>query len=76
VKLQIKLEAMLDTKFRLLKDNIQTHIENRILGFKIHLHKMEDVTKELEKQKQSTQEGEDEANFNMRDRIKELTISP
>jgi len=47
---------MLDTKFRFLKDNFQTHIENRILGFKIHLHKMDDVIEQLGKKKQSTQE--------------------
>jgi hypothetical protein len=63
VKLQIELEAMLDTKFRLLKDNIQTHIENRILGFKIHLHKMEDEIEELEK----------ENNQPKRERVKQIS---
>jgi hypothetical protein len=34
VKLQIELEAMLDKKFRLFEDTIQTWIEDRLLGFK------------------------------------------
>jgi hypothetical protein len=39
VKLQTELEAMLDNKFRLLEDNIQTQIENRILGFETQLQR-------------------------------------
>jgi two-component sensor histidine kinase len=38
----------------------------------IELHKMESRIQKMEKQKQSTQEGEVKANLNMRDRIKEL----
>jgi hypothetical protein len=42
-KLQRELEVMLDNKFRLLQDNIETHIENenRILRFETQLLKMQ-----------------------------------
>jgi hypothetical protein len=63
---------MLDKKIRLFKDTIQTQIEDRLLGFKSQLHTMEDVIQEMEKLKQSTQEGEVEENGNLNDRIKEL----
>jgi hypothetical protein len=72
VKLQIELEAMLDKKIRLFKDTIQTQIEDRFLGFKSELQTMKDMIQEMEKHKQSTQEGEVEENHNLRDRIKEL----
>jgi vacuolar-type H+-ATPase subunit I/STV1 len=59
-------------KIRLLEDMIQTHIEDRLLGFKSQLQTMEDRIQEMKKQKQSTQEGEVEENHNLRDRIEEL----
>jgi hypothetical protein len=49
---------MLDKKFRLFEDAIQTQIEDRLLGFNIQLHTMEARTQEVEKQKKSTQQGE------------------
>jgi hypothetical protein len=69
VKLQIELEAMIDKK---IKDTIQTQIEDRFLGFKSELQTMKDRIQEMEKHKQSTQEGGVEENHNLRDRIKEL----
>jgi hypothetical protein len=69
VKLQIELEAMIDKK---IKDTIQTQIEDRFLGFKSELQTMKDRIQEMEKYKQSTQEGGVEENHNLRDRIKEL----
>jgi hypothetical protein len=59
-------------KIRLFKDTIQTQIEDRFLGFKSELQTMKDRIQEMEKHKQSTQEGEVEENHNLRDRIKEL----
>jgi hypothetical protein len=49
---------MLDKKIRLLKDIIQTHIDDTLLAFNIELQTMGDRNQEMEKQKQSTQEGE------------------
>jgi hypothetical protein len=69
VKLKIELEAMIDKK---IKDTIQTQIEDRFLGFKSELRTMKDRIQEMEKHKQSTQEGGVEGNHNLRDRIKEL----
>jgi hypothetical protein len=69
VKLKIELEAMIDKK---IKDTIQTQIEDRFLGFKSELQTMKDRIQEMEKHKQSTQEGGVEGNHNLRDRIKEL----
>jgi hypothetical protein len=69
VKLQIELEAMIDKK---IKDTIQTQIDDRFLGFKSELQTMKDRIQEMEKHKQSTQEGWVEENHNLRDRIKEL----
>jgi predicted nuclease with TOPRIM domain len=60
---------MIDKK---IKDTFQTQIENRYLGFKSELQTMKDRIKEMEKHKQSTQEGGVEENHNLRDRIKEL----
>jgi Rad3-related DNA helicase len=60
---------MLDKK---IKDTIQTQIEDKFLGFKSELQKMNDRIQEMEKHKQSTQEGGFEENHNLRDRIKEL----
>jgi poly-D-alanine transfer protein DltD len=69
VKLKIELQAMIDKK---IKDTIQTQIEDRFLGFKSELQTMKDRIQEMEKHKQSTQEGGVEGNHNLRDRIKEL----
>jgi hypothetical protein len=55
-----------------IKDIIQTQIEDRFLGFKSELQTMKDIIQEMEKHKQSTQEGGVEENHNLRDRIKEL----
>jgi hypothetical protein len=52
------LEAMLDKKIRLFKDTIQTQIEDIFLGFKTEFQSMKDRIQEMEKHKQSTQEGE------------------
>jgi hypothetical protein len=60
---------MIDKK---IKDTIQTQIEDRFLGFKSELQTMKDRIQEMEKHKQSTQEGGVEENHNLRDRIKEL----
>jgi hypothetical protein len=60
---------MIDKK---IKDTIQTQIEERFLGFKSELQTMKDRIQEMEKHKQSTQEGGAEENHNLRDRIKEL----
>jgi hypothetical protein len=60
---------MIDKK---IKDTIQTQIEDRFLGFKSELHTMKDRIQEMEKHKQSTQEGGVEENHNLRDMIKEL----
>jgi hypothetical protein len=60
---------MIDKK---IKDTIQTQIEDRFLGFKSELQTMKDRIQEMEKHKQSTQEGGVEENYNLRDRIKEL----
>ena len=49
---------MLDKKNRIFKDTIQTQIEGRFLGFKSELQTMKDRIHEMEKHKQSTQEGE------------------
>jgi hypothetical protein len=68
-KLQIELEAMIDKK---IKDTIQTQIEDRFLGFKSKLQTIKDRIQEIEKYKQSTQEGGVKENHNLRDRIKEL----
>ena len=58
IKIQIELEAMLDKrKIRLFKDTIQTQIEDRLLGFKSELRTIKDRIQEMEKHKQSTQEG-------------------
>ena len=59
VKLQIELEAMIDKKIRLFKDTIQTQIEDRFLGFKSELQTMNDMIQEMEKHKQTTQEGKE-----------------
>ena len=59
-------------KIRLLKDTIQTQIEDRFLGFKSELQTIKDRIQEMEKHKQSTQEGGVEEIHNLRDRIKEL----
>jgi hypothetical protein len=69
VKLKIELEAMIDKQ---IKDTIQTQIEDRFLGFKSELQTMKYRIQEMEKHKQSTQEGGVEGNHNLRDRIKEL----
>ena len=45
-------------KIKLFKDTIQTQIEDRFLGFKSELQTMKDRIQEMEKHKQSTQEGE------------------
>ena len=66
------LEAMLDKKIRLFKDTIQTQIEDIFLGFKSELQTMKDRIQEMEKHKQSTQEGGVEGNHNLIDKIKEL----
>jgi uncharacterized LabA/DUF88 family protein len=58
-------------KIRLFKDTIAIQIENRFLGFKSQLQKMNDRIQEMEKHKQSTQE-EEAQNHNLRNRIKEL----
>jgi hypothetical protein len=55
-----------------IKDTIQTQIEDRYLGFKSELQTMKDRIQEMEKHKQSTQEGRVEGNHNLRDRIKEI----
>jgi hypothetical protein len=60
---------MIDKK---IKDTIQTQIDNRFLGFKSELQTMKDRIQEMEKYKQSTQEGGVKENHNLRDRIKEL----
>jgi hypothetical protein len=60
---------MIDKK---IKDIIQTQIEDRFLGFKSKLQTMEDSIQEMEKHKQTTQEGGVEENHNLRDGIKEL----
>jgi hypothetical protein len=72
LKVQIKLEAMFDKKIILFKDTIQSQIDDRFLGFKSELQTMKDEIQEMEKHKQSTQEGGVEGNHNLRDRIKEL----
>jgi hypothetical protein len=72
VKLQIEIETMLDKKIRLFQDTIQNQIEDRLLGVKSELQTMKDNIQELENHKKSTQEGENEENHNLRDRIKEL----
>jgi hypothetical protein len=69
LKLRIELEGMIDQKF---KDIIQTQIDDIFLGFKSDLKTMNDKIQEMEKHKQSTQEGGVEENDNLRDRIKEL----
>jgi hypothetical protein len=69
IKLQIELEVMINKK---IKDTIQTQIEDRFLGFKSELQTMKDRIQEMEKHKQSTQEGWVEENLNLTDRIKEL----
>jgi hypothetical protein len=69
VKLQIELEAMIDKK---VKDIIQTQIDDRLLGFKSELQTMKDGIQEMEKHKQSTQEGGVEKHHDLRDKIKEL----
>jgi hypothetical protein len=53
-------------------DTIQTKIEDRFIGFKSELQTMKDRIQEMEKHKQSIQEGGVEENHNLRDRIKEL----
>jgi hypothetical protein len=63
---------LLDKKIRIFKDTIQTQIEDRFLGVKSELQAMKDRIQEMQKHKQSTQEGEAEENHNLRDRIKEL----
>jgi len=63
---------MLDKKIRLFEDTIQTRIDDRMLGFKSQLQIMDYRIQEMEKQKQSTEEGEVKENHNLRDRIKEL----
>jgi hypothetical protein len=45
-------------KIRLFKDTIQTQIDDRFLGFKSESHTLKDRIQEMEKHKQSTQEGE------------------
>jgi hypothetical protein len=60
---------MIDKK---IKDIIQTQIEDRLLGFTSELLTMNDRIQEMEKHKQSTEEGVVEENHNLRDRIKEL----
>ena len=55
VKLKIELEVMIDKK---IKDTIQTQIEDRFLGFESELQSMKDRIQQMEKHKQSTQEGE------------------
>ena len=52
-----------------IKDTIQ---KDRFLGFKSEFQTMKDIIQEMEKHKQSTQEGGVEENHNLRDRIKEL----
>ena len=56
---------MLEKKIRLFKDTIQTQTEDRFLGFKSELQTMKDMIQEMEKHKQSTQEGEVEENHNL-----------
>jgi hypothetical protein len=63
---------MFDKKIRFFEDTIQIQIEDKLLGFKSQLWTIEDRIEEMQKQKQSTQEGEVEENHNLRDRIKEL----
>jgi hypothetical protein len=51
VKLQIELEAILDKKFRLFEDTIQTQIEDIFLRFMSQLQTMEVRIQEMEKKK-------------------------
>jgi hypothetical protein len=60
---------MIDTK---ILDTIQNQIEDIFLGFKSELQTMKDRIQEMEKHKQSTQEGGVEYNHNLRDMIKDL----
>jgi hypothetical protein len=69
VKLQIEIEAMNDKK---IKDTIQNQIDDTFLGFKSEFQAMKDRIQEMEKHKQSTQEGGVDENHNLRDRIKDL----
>jgi hypothetical protein len=39
---------MLDKKFRLFEDTIQTHIDDKLLGFKSQLQKMDARIQEME----------------------------
>jgi hypothetical protein len=39
---------MLDKKFRLFEDVIQTQVEDRLVGFKSQLQKVEDKVKEMD----------------------------
>jgi hypothetical protein len=55
-----------------IKDTILTQIEDRFLGFKSEMQTMKDRIQEMEKHKQSTQEGGVEENHKLRDTIKEL----
>ena len=55
---------MVDKKIRLFKDTIQTKIEDRFIGFKSELRTMKDKIQEMEKHKQSIQEGGVEENQN------------
>jgi hypothetical protein len=41
VKLKIELEKILDNKFKSSEENIETNMENRILGLESELQKME-----------------------------------
>jgi hypothetical protein len=59
-------------KNRLFKYTIQTQIEDRFLELKSELQTMKVRIQEMEKHKQSTQEGEAEENHNLRYMIKEL----
>jgi hypothetical protein len=52
-----------------------TKIKNKILGFKTQLKKIKARIQEMEKQKQSTQEGEVKANLNMRDSMLEEKLT-